>query len=298
MLIGTTYSARHAKHLGLPVADSLRTATKWGFSHIRLGSYWSELETAPGKFNWKPLLAQLKICESAKQPVVLTIGCKAPRWPEFYIPGWYAHLAADSAEFSVAIERFISALMDVVIPFSCITHWQVENEPYLPVRIEGVWKKIPQSLVLLELGLVRSMDARPCILTAFGNHCVLDGSLTALKSEADVIGIDLYPKLFVRQVFGYLWYSGVLLGSLLPLTLGQCKQPIWITELQAEPWERDDVGYRSKNPSSISPKQLDQNLKLAQSLPVAETLLWGFEYWIWLEQQGDDRYTKLVQSWL
>jgi len=299
MLIGTTFSAHHLVHLGLPVAESLRTATNWGFSHIRLGSYWNELEIAPGKFNWKPLLAQLKICEAAHQPVVLTIGCKAPRWPEFYIPDWYSHLDPESEEFVAVIEQFLTALLKVVAPFSCITHWQVENEPYLPIWFEGTRKKLPQSLVQRELALVRAVDDRPCMLTTFGNHCVVDRSLLALTPEVAVIGIDLYPKLFVRQLFGFPWYAGITLGALLPRSLRQCQQPIWITELQAEPWEQDDAGYRSDDPKSMSPNQLEKNLQLAQSLPATETLLWGFEYWLWREQRcNDSRYSELVKKWL
>ena len=71
-----------------------------------------------------------------------------------------------------------------------------------------------------------------------------------------------------------------------------------ITELQAEPWEKDEKGYLSKNPKSISPKLLESNLKKTLSLGVKEILLWGFEYWYYQKSQGDNRYLEVVREYL
>ncbi|MEK7188721.1 MAG: hypothetical protein AAB685_02630 [Patescibacteria group bacterium] len=76
------------------------------------------------------------------------------------------------------------------------------------------------------------------------------------------------------------------------------EQKVIITELQAEPWEKDEKGYLSKNPKSISPKLLESNLKKTLSLGVKEILLWGFEYWYYQKSQGDNRYLEVVREYL
>ena len=76
--------------------------------------------------------------------------------------------------------------------------------------------------------------------------------------------------------------------------LKESSKPIWITELQAEPWEKNEKGYFSKNPQSISPEKLIKNINDAKQLPVKEILLWGFEYWLWKEKNGDDSYLTIL----
>ena len=99
---------------------------------------------------------------------------------------------------------------------------------------------------------------------------------------ADIIGLDLYYKQFVTQIFGKNIYKGPSQSdSALRKLINSSTKPVWITELQAEPWEKDERGYLSKSPGSISPKQLQQNIERAKKLPVQEILLWGFEYWLW-----------------
>ncbi len=297
--LGITFSNRHAQQLGLPIAASLKQATRFGFSHIRLGAYWSDLEVAPGVFKWKSLIQQLEICERAQQPVVLVIGAKAPRWPEYYIPEWYDQYFVESEQFAQHLLTYLEKLLARVKSFSCITHWQVENEPFMPITVNEKKLTIPEALLEREVKLVRSLDNRPVIVSAFGNHGGFDGSLQRVALHADVLGVDLYPKIFTTQLFGKSFYTGVVARSLLVWQLHKVHKPIWLTELQAEPWEKNESGYTSEHPKSISVQQLENNLQFAQSLPVMKTLLWGFEYWLWRQQHhGDDRYMQLVKRWL
>lgn len=296
MKIGITFSDRHCRHLDLPVIPTLQLATKLGFSHIRLGAYWQDLEVAPGTYNWQPLLDQLHICEQAGQPVVITVGIKAPRWPEFYVPEWYRQYDFSDAAFQQVLLQYVRQLLGVIQHFHCITHWQVENEPFLSLQYAGKKRSIPATLLQQEIAVVRELDDRPCIVTTFGNHAAFDHSLSQVAEHSDVIGIDLYPKLFVRQLFGRSWYSGIQgLTTILPHKLRQQEKPIWIMELQAEPWEKDEAGYRAQQTGSMSIPQLQQNIRVAQQLPVQETLLWGYEYWVWRRKAfGDMSYLQTV----
>ena len=88
MRIGATYSHHEIDYLKLDQNKSLTEVLDFGFDIIRLGAYWQEMEPKQGQFMTEPLSSILEQCQQRKQQVVLTVGMKAPRWPEFYIPNW------------------------------------------------------------------------------------------------------------------------------------------------------------------------------------------------------------------
>jgi hypothetical protein len=85
---------------------------------------------------------------------------------------------------------------------------------------------------------------------------------------------------------------------MISFSLRKIQKPVWIAELQAEPWEESSDGYRSDKTQSMSPQQLVWNWQWGKSLPVSRVFLWGGEYWIWRAQQGDSRYVDLIRSCL
>jgi len=55
---------------------------------------------------------------------------------------------------------------------------------------------------------------------------------------------------------------------------------IWITELQAEPWEPGELVHEGKqNPKTIHPDVIAITFNEIYSLGVETILLWGAEYW-------------------
>lgn len=295
-MLGITLSHPYLTALDLNINSALKTAFSFNFSHLRLGSYWSEVETQPNKYDFSQLLKILDQCQTAQQPVVMTLGVKAPRWPEFY---WPSYLKTHDLEQKLVQDRllkFVSESLNVFKKYSCITHWQVENEPLDPSGPQK--QKIPFELLKKEVALVRSLDQRPIIINLWGNHLLRRGFFPQVEKLADIIGLDLYPKQFFTQIFGHSFYLGPGQSKLkLKKFLSKSKRPIWITELQAEPWEKNQTAYFSKNPGSLNLQQLEENLSLAQNLPVEEILLWGFEYWLWQQEaRENDQYLKLIKK--
>jgi hypothetical protein len=72
----------------------------------------------------------------------------------------------------------------------------------------------------------------------------------------------------------------------------------WITELQAEPWEPNDLVYKGDSPPSFMPEQFEKNLKWGKSFNPSIILLWGFEYWYWRKSIGDLRYWNEAKTTL
>lgn len=295
--LGITFSHRQLRHLGIDVDFALQSATDLHFSHIRLGTYWSEIEKHPGEYNFALLLRELEHCERSNQPVVLTLGLKAPRWPEFYWPDFFSdeQKNAEDEDAQKKILEYIKNTVFATQKFSCITHWQIENEPLDPSGAEN--KTIPLPLLQKEMRLVKSLDARPLIVTAWGNSLSSRDTLQKLDGLSDIIGVDLYFSQHIAAMLNQSLYSGPLFSDSQLKDMFACAtQPVWITELQAEPWEHSDEAYRSEHTPSFSPEILQKNVARALRLQPAEILLWGFEYWLYRSQHGDNRYLEIVQK--
>ncbi len=293
-MIGTTFSHPHLNHLSLNLNQALDQALSMNFSYLRLGAYWDQIETEPGQYHFPILSKLLDKCDQASQAVVITVGVKAPRWPEFY---WPDHVKPDfkNQQVKTKLLKFVKQTVTHLKKYECITHWQVENEPLDPSGPNK--QKIPFEFLHQEVELVKQLDQRPIIINLWGNDLLARGLFSQVEQLADVIGLDLYPRQFVKQIFGRSFYRGPTHSQKqLKRLLAKSNKPIWLTELQAEPWEKNEKNYFSANPGSISPKKLAKNIRKAQQLPIKQILLWGFEYWWWQAQQGNDSYLKTVEN--
>src|SRR3990167_1148280 len=111
MPIGTTYSHKFAKYLQLDHQKSFNDIIALNFNIIRLCCYWDEIQPTKTSYDFSSIQWMLDVCEKHNQNVVLTIGMKAPRYPEFYIPSWVGSKNPDdaSAHVMIFIEKTIQA---------------------------------------------------------------------------------------------------------------------------------------------------------------------------------------------
>lgn len=295
--IGITFSHPHLQHLKLPVLEALDLALTMGFSHLRLGSYWSEIENEKDIYDFSTLQEILTKCEKVNQKVILTVGVKAPRWPEFY---WPKYLPEKDFNNKIVQEKLLHFIEITVLNFqkySCLTHWQVENEPLGPSGPDQ--KTIPLAFLAKEAAVVKSIDTRPILINVWTDYLKKSSLFKHVCSLADIVGLDIYYKQYVASLLGKSIYKGPLLSetSLQKLIRNSVK-PVMITELQAEPWEKNEQGYLSDNPPSISPKIIEDNIKRTANLGVTEILLWGFEYWYYRMVKGDTGYIKTIKKYL
>lgn len=291
MQYGITFSHRQAQYLGLDPKQAFQECLNLGFSYIRLCVYWNEVEQQQGTYDFTVIEELLHHCEKYGQKVVLVLGMKAPRWPEFYIPSWAAQ-DPHSPATQTAVLTFLQHAASHLATFSCISHWQVENEPLDPSG-EHEWT-VPTSLLDREVDLVRQHDARPVLLTAWGNTLSKRQLLPVLAENADVVGIDVYYQQYADTWRGERYIGPDDNTTRMTALLDEVKKEVWITELQAEPWEKDEAGYLASTPKSCSPDLLRQFVQRASKLPVSTILFWGVEYWLWKAQQGNSCY---LEAW-
>jgi len=284
--IGHTFSHRQANHLNLDSRSCFNALIDLKPDYIRLCSYWSDIQPNKSVFELEPLTRFLTTCEEKNQSVVMTIGAKAPRWPEFYIPSWTGY---DKESFEDDILNYLEKLVQALQKYTCISHWQVENEPLDPSGEDN--KTISLAVLIKEIEQVKALDTRPVVTTMWGNNFRQRQLFSKLSSISDCVGIDLYYKQFITKVMGKSLYKGPNESDTeLARLLNKSQKSLWIAELQAEPWEASETEYRADKPASMSPEILFQNFTRVKKLPVEAIFFWGFEYWFWQAQKGNNQY--------
>lgn len=288
--LGTTFSHRVLRDRGQDWQKAFQELLLLKFDRIRLGVYWDESEPKEGSFQFSELEWMLSLCDRHGQKVVLTVGVKSPRWPEFYFPDW-----VDQEQYEEPLLRYVHASVTVLRKHPCIVAWQLENEP---LDTSGPDKrKIPLSLLKKEAALLRSLDVRPLWGNIWGNTLYSRGILPKMAKVVDVVGLDLYPKVFAFSTFFgafYAWPQDP--PFLLRNQISRCHKPVWIVELQAEPWEKNDAAYWSQTPKSLSVSQMRKNLLWAASLRPEGIMFWGYEYWWQKKEQGDSRWWDWIDK--
>lgn len=281
MNLGTTFSHRHVSYLGLPIDESFDYLLSMKFQIIRLCCYWNEIQTYKNEWNFQNIHLLLKKCESAGQNVCITIGMKAPRWPEFYIPTW----AVDNID--AACLNFVSMGINQLKHYECISTWQIENEPLDPSGPKN--QTVSETLLTREVDIVKKLDDRPVLLTVWGNTLFSRSCYKKITQHADIIGVDIYYRVPTLGI-----YCGPGGGDKnIAKSLQQSQKPIWLTELQAEPWENRWTKPRSE---SMSPQILLENYKKARKLGAAAILLWGSEFWLKEAKNGNPDYLNAVKK--
>lgn len=293
--LGITLSPPHLRFLGVSPEAALDTALSLQFSHIRFCAYWSSIEKMRGIYDFTELHNILARCEVAHQDVIITVGVKAPRWPEYYFPVHLKVKDPNDPGTQSEILQFIKRTVDELKRYSCITHWQIENEPLDPSGPMDM--TILQAFLEKEIRTIKDADTRPIIVTLWGNDLQKRRLFPVALGLGDIIGVDLYYRQYKGQSLGRSVYRGPdHSDAWLSRLIASTKKPVWITELQAEPWEKDNEAYLADSPKSMSPSILKDHIKRARVLPVKEVLLWGFEYWVYRAQKGDMSYLKTLSS--
>lgn len=276
---GVTFSEKQALSLGLDwkklFSESLNDLK---IKKIRLVAYWDEIEPNKNDFKWEDLDWQIDEAGKANARIILAVGGRLPRWPECHYPGWTNDLNKSDREDLVLkyIEETIKRYKDK----PQITAWQVENEPFLSHF--GDCPELDSSFLDKEIGLVKSLDNRPVVVTDSGE---LSFWIPAAK-RADIFGTTMYRDTYSSHLKSYIHY---------PITPGffRFKKNLsnifaspenWIViELETEPW--CPIPYQDATAEERS-RTMDLNkfkeiIEFSREAGFKEFYLWGLEWWYW-----------------
>ena len=309
MKLGATFSHRHLQYLGLDVKQSAEQYVKLGFNWVRLGCYWDEIEKEKGKFDFSRIEELLQFFEKNKVKVLLTVGMKAPRWPEYYLPEWIKKefnlkylgtIKPDHKLITDNLYPYLEKTVNHLKKFTCINSWQVENEPLNPFG-EKRWRISPE-ILQKEIAVIRKNDKREITLNFGAGVASMPFFWNKIKDlDFDNLGLNIYFKVAtIKGVFKYFPYvrnySQVMVSGLINKARNSGKK-IYLTELQSEPWEPDELVAHSDNPPSFMPEDFKKNLEKINSWDIDVVFLWGYEYWLWRKLiKGDNSYWQEAKN--
>jgi hypothetical protein len=285
------------------------------------------MELEPGAFQPQELDWQVDAAEAAGRQIIICVGAiKTFGYPEFFVP--VHHLAKPPREGALVEPAANEELLRAAIAFStqvveryrerkAIVAWQVEHEAVDPLGVEHTWR-LSTAFVGREVDAVRAADpTRPIMMNGFLPTSLpvrlqqwwrtrdQGDSLAVARRQADIVGIDFYPRHALFGLFGGALY---LDGSRRPwqrqmqrayfASARADQRVLMVSEGQAEPWEATTI---PPNPArramfSCAPEQVianyNQLMGVAREAEVSlhSYLFWGAEYWMLRKKSGDSTY--------
>ena len=283
--IGVTFSSIYAEQIGLNWREAyLAMIDDLKVKHVRLPVYWDRVEKAEGEYDFTDLDWQLEQAQSRGVKIILVVGQKVPRWPECYVPKW---VGLDPSNLDQArLRNKLLAFEDVVLKrykdnHPEISHWQVENEPFLDF---GICSKVNPDLLDAEIAQVKSLDiTRPIVVTDSGE---LSLWINAAK-RADVFGTTMYREVYSARMGHWRYPIGPNFFKIkqLIIKLFAHQNNAIVIELQGEPWV---AGWTTDAPvetqlASMNATILTDNVEFAKKTGMKEIYVWGVEWWYYMK---------------
>jgi hypothetical protein len=286
-----------------------------GAKHVRLSVYWDEIEPARGEYDYNALDAQLAAAERAGARVLLSVGMKAQRHPEYYIPQWVFDLPAatgirlargegdrisDDALIADAALRMIGQIVRRYAHRDVIEAWAADNEPFLASPRANNWT-LGRDFVQRERDTIKAGDTlrRPVVVNHAEALLDTDFHWRWALEDGDVVATSIYP--FRRYELGpFTWIVPITeLGPIGPHYAARARESsrrgkeYWITELQAEPWAKPDIrAFTPRKPAQdLTPRTLRENIRYARLIGAERAYFWGMEWWFFQRDRfGESRF--------
>jgi hypothetical protein len=296
--LGATFIPEYARYYGLDPQDTLHALIyDAGLRHIRLVSYWNDIEPTKGNFNFDELDWQFKMAEASKTKVSLALGLRQPRWPECHMPDWAAQTPKDqwSQDLKVAMGKVIERYKDS----PALESYQLENEYFL--KVFGICPDFTRERLVDEYNFVKQADPNHPVVVSRSNNAI---GIPIYAPKPDISGVSVYKRVWdktlTRRYYEFpfpAWFYAFLAGA------GKIVNgnDMIIHELQAEPWLPE--GYNmltapvSEQDKSLSPERLKDRIDFAEATGLKTIDLWGAEWWYWRKTTGhDDRLWNVVKD--
>ena len=277
---GVSFSIKQCRNFGVNPQDTLGWLIgQAGFRRFRLMSYWDEIETQPGRYDFSGLDWQLEMIEERGGPsaeVTLCLGARQPRWPENHWPEWA--WALPRAKRTAALCKFVEAVVRHYRDHPIIVSYQLENEALL--KSFGQRADVDRRRLRREFRLVKRLDpSRPVVMTTSTSW-----GLPLRQPRPDVVGFSYYHTVYNNRRQAYTraghhpwlhrWRGrfSALLG-----------RPAFIHELQLEPWGPQNIWDMTlaEQDKSMSHGDIGRNLARARQTGLRPIDLWGGEWWYW-----------------
>lgn len=283
---GLSYNVPYVYELGLDqdkVFDAL--LNDLGVRKFRMSAHWTLIEPDKDRYDFAWMDRDIKKAEEADAKIIFGVGRRLPRWPECHVPPWAQKLTWE--EQKVELREYITAVVNRYKDSPAITHWQVENEPYLEVFAFDHCGKLDEAFLEEEIALVKSLDpTRPVLVTDSGNL----GTWNGAYSRGDSFGTSVYvyfwnPELGQFKTILPPWFYRVK-ENIMALIHGE--KETFLIELSLEPWLLEpvtDVPVETQY-SRMDIDKFNEIIEYAKGTRYENQYLWGGEWWYWLNEHG------------
>ena len=287
---GMSFNTLYAQELGLDwkeVYDAI--LTDLGVRHLRLAAHWPMVEPTQDTYNFTELDHQLAKAGEVGAEVIFGVGRRLPRWPECHVPTWAKKLSWEQQQEEIL--EYITLVVERYKDDPSITHWQVENEPFLEVFATEHCGVLDESFLEKEIALVKALDpSRPILVTDSGNL----GTWAGAFKHGDSFGTSVYiyfwnPELGQFRTVLPPWAYRVK-ENLMKLVYGD--KETFLIELSAEPWLIEPIIDTdiSTQYSRMDIQKFEDIIQYAKDTRYEKQYLWGAEWWYWLKQKGDSSF--------
>lgn len=278
--LGVTFIPSYATYLGVEPKQTLNAIlTDLKPSHVRLVSYWDDIETSPGVYDFSQLDWQFDMVSKANSKVTLAIGLRQPRWPECHMPKWQLDQPKDV--WYPELKKVMTAVVDRYKTQPALDSYQLENEFFLDVF--GICPDFSRDRLIEEFNMVKAQDPNHAIIVSRSNNAI---GFPINEPRPDQFGVSVYKRVWDKTITKrYVeypfpgWFYGFLAGGGKILT----GKDMIIHELQAEAWTPE--GYNIKTASteelykSMNPERLEDRFQYAEASGIKRIDLWGVEWW-------------------
>ena len=287
---GMSFNTLYAQELGLDWEETYDAIlTDLGVRHLRLAAHWPMVEPTQDTYNFTELDHQLAKAGEVGAEVIFGVGRRLPRWPECHVPTWAKKLSWQQQQEEIL--EYITLVVERYKDDPSITHWQVENEPFLEVFATEHCGVLDESFLEKEIALVKALDpSRPILVTDSGNL----GTWAGAFKHGDSFGTSVYiyfwnPELGQFRTVLPPWAYRVK-ENLMKLVYGD--KETFLIELSAEPWLIEpiiDTDIATQY-SRMDIQKFEDIIQYAKDTRYEKQYLWGAEWWYWLKQKGDSSF--------
>lgn len=297
--LGTSFIPAYAESLGLDPKETMDAILNdLGVRHLRLVSYWNQLEPEQGKYDFSLLDWQFQKAEAAGAKISLSVGLRQPRWPECHIPDWARQLpSGDKAgTWQSALLDYMGQVVDRYKNSPALDSYQVENEYLLQgfgrcVELVGKEAAFDRERLITEYNLVKQLDPYHQVIIVRSNNAI---GFPVGQPWPDAWGVSIYKRVWSPPIGRYMeypfpaWFYGFLAGT---QKIYAGKDTI-IHELQAEAWPPNSQGIQEtsleEQNKSFNADRFESRVEFGKATGMREIYLWGAEYWYYRKIKLND----------
>ena len=277
--LGVSFIPDYAQSLGVNPESTMQALIGIGVKQFRLVSYWNDIESQPGQYDFSQLDWEFKDAEAGHAKVILTVGLRQPRWPECHMPTWAT--SEPQGQWQPQLESFMQAVIQRYKSSPSLESYQLENEYFL--QGFGTCTNFSRSRLVSEYNLVKKLDPNHPIIVGRSNNAL---GFPIGQPTPDQFSISVYKRVWdatlTKRYLEYpypAWFYSFLAG----VQKIYDHRDMTIGELQAEAWPPNGQTITTtslaEQNKSLNATRLAARFEYGKATGMRSIDMWGAEYW-------------------